>query len=152
MATKSRELARDALASLLSAAITGAGQPVQAVYNYFKGALAGESPVVLVTSGAIGREIAGQGTAQYEMKVGLNVIVLVAEADAAAGITEQNVDDLVDSIEAKIADVVAANQNNPGVWDQLKYSDQPSEPLPGRDLDGHPYVVEIIRLEAMVYD
>ena len=152
MATKSREVMRDQFATLLSAAITGTGKPVTAVYNYMKGRLDGESPVVLVTSGGIARSIAGQGTAQYAMNVGLNLVVMVAEAKASAGITEQEVDDLVDDIEAKIADVVSANQSVSGIWDQLHYSGQPSEPMPGKDLDGHPYVVEIIRLEADVYD
>lgn len=151
MATKSRELARDALATLLTTALVGTGKPVQAVYNYFKGALAGESPVVLVTSGGIRRKIAGQGTAQYGSVVDLVLVVCVAEANAASSITELMVDDLVDSIEAQCADVVAANQSN-SAWDNLHHIDTPSEPLPGHDLDGHPYVVEIIRLEAMVYD
>jgi hypothetical protein len=150
--TKSREVMRDQFSVLLSAALVGSGKPVTAVYNYFKGRLDGESPVVLVTSGPIAREIAGQGTAQFAMKVGLNVIVFVAEANADAGITELEVDDLVDSIEAKIADVVAANQSAAGYWDNLKYSGQPSEPVAGKDLDGHPYVVEYIRVEADIYD
>lgn len=153
MATKSRESFRDAFATMLSTAVTGAGQPVQTVYNYFKGALAGESPVVLVTSGSILRKIAGMGTQQYAMRVGLNLLVMVADGPSAtSGNTEQGVDDLMDTIEAKIADVVSANQNNDGVWNDLKYTDQPSEPVQGKDLDGHPYVVEIIRLEALLYD
>jgi hypothetical protein len=151
--TKSRETFRDAFATMLSSAITGGGQPVQAVYNYFKGTLSGESPVVMVTSGPILRKIAGMGTQQFVMRVGLNVIVMVAELPASTpGNNEQAVDDLVDAIEAKIADVVSANQNNGSVWNDLKYTDQPSEPMPGKDLDGHPYVVEIIRLEALLYD
>lgn len=153
MTTKSRETFRDAFATMLNTAVTGAGQPVSSVYNYFKGALSGESPVVLVTSGPILRKIAGMGTQQYAMRVGLNLIVMVAEIPSGTpGGNEQGVDDLVDTIEAKIADVVSANQKNDGVWNDLKYTDQPSEPMPGKDLDGHPYVVEIIRLEALLYD
>lgn len=152
MATKSREVMRDYLATLLGTALVGTGKPVTAVYNYMKGRLDGESPVVLVTSGPIGREFAGSGTSQYAMTVGVNLIVMVAEANASAGITEQEVDDLVDTIEAKIADVVSANQSAAGIWDQLRYSGTPSEPAPGKDLDGHPYVVEIIRLEADLHD
>lgn len=153
METKSREIFRDAFATMLSSAITGVGQPVQAVYNYLKGTLSGESPVVMVTSGPILRKIAGMGTRQFKMKVGLNLIVMVAKPPASPpGNNELVVDDLVDTIEALIADVVSANQNNDGVWNDLKYTDQPNEPMNGHDLDGHPYVVEIIRLEAMLYD
>ncbi len=153
METKSRETFRDAFATMLSTAITGVGQPVQAVYNYLKGTLAGESPVVLVTSGPILRSKGGMGTRQYKMRVGLNLVVMIAKPPASTpGNNEQAVDDLVDTVEALIADVVSANQNNDDVWNDLKYTEQPSEPMNGHDLDGHPYVVEIIRLEAMLYD
>ena len=150
MGTKTRQDAREALAALLDAAKSSSD--VKSVYNYFKGHLKGESPVVMVTSGSMTRTRAGQGTKKYEVLTGLNVIIAVQDANqSSGGLSEKEADDLIDAIEGWIADVVSDNQSGTA-WDLLHYKGNPSEPLPGKDLDGNPYIIEIIQLEAMAYD
>jgi len=56
MTATNRETGRDALVTLLSAALVGTGKPAQAVYGYLKGDLNSESPVVIVASAGTGIE------------------------------------------------------------------------------------------------
>ena len=50
MTITNRETVRDALGTLLSAALVGTGKPAQAFYGYMVGDFAGQSPVVVLTS------------------------------------------------------------------------------------------------------
>jgi len=53
---KTRKEIREALGTLLSAEMTGTGNPVQAVYDYLKGTFNGQSPVVVVGSAGMESE------------------------------------------------------------------------------------------------
>lgn len=118
-----RRTAREALAGLLGAALTGVGKPVQAVYGYQLGDFGGASPVVLVVSGGSAREQAGLGSARHANRFRLTVLAFVAAADSAAGWSEQAVEDRLDAIDKALADVLADNRGkrqNPGLaWDYI---------------------------------
>lgn len=148
MVAINRETARDALTALLSASLVGAGKPAQAVYGYEKGALNGESPVVLVMSAGSERIQRGMGSAKYRNTFRYAVNVYVADADSWQSWTEQNVEDALDLIERTIADVVAANRDTAN-WTYLKHADGFSSVVKVV-INGEPYVMETILLEAQV--
>lgn len=145
MASVSREVMRDALAQLLTTELTGSGKPVQAVYNYRIADFAGQSPVVVVTSGPVERVRQGMG-ACWRSIAAIDIHVFVAYA-AAGGWTEANAEDAMDTIEALIADVVL-NNNSTMNWHGLTY-DGPTLP-DAIEVGGEEYRHELIRLRAEV--
>lgn len=118
--TVNRETVRDAFAALLSAGLVGSGLPVQAVYGYLIGKIE-ETPVVVVTSAGTARMRAGIGDARWNSYFVLQVLTFVRDADAANGWTEANVEDTLDLIDKKIADIVADNRNNAN-WNNITFS------------------------------
>jgi hypothetical protein len=63
---------------------------------------------------------------------------------------EDDAEDALDSIEAKIADVVQANMSNSGVWSRVRYA----EPTltDGVEIGGIEYRREVITLEFEVIE
>lgn len=146
-----REAARDALATLLTAALVGTGKPVQAVYNYRLGKFSA-SPVVMVLSGGSYRKPRGMSSTKYENFFYLTVMVWIADADAASGWTELDVEDKLDDIENRIAQVIADNRKTAN-WEDIQHKPgEPSVILNAVTKAGQPYVLEQISLEVKVYD
>jgi len=118
--TTNRETVRDALASLLSSALTGTGKPVQAVYNYPIGKIE-ETPVVYVASSGTARQRAGVGDARWNSYFVFEVATFVRDADAANGWTENEVEDQMDLIDKEIADCIADNRVSAN-WNNISFS------------------------------
>jgi len=143
MASVSRETARDALTTLLDAALVGAGLPAQVVYGYQVGDFGGQSPVVTISSGPNLREVRGLGGCwTTETVFYVHVFVLYSDEGTWG---EDDAEDALDTIEAKIADVVIGNLSTAN-WNDLCY-DEPT--MPGSvELGGVEYRTEVIPLRC----
>lgn len=144
MTQPSRETARDGLQGLLNTALVGAGKLAQATYNYREANLAGQSPVVCVSSGGSGRERLDFGGTRDNIAY-LTVHVFVLYSDQSSW-GPDDAEDRLDAIEAVIADVVDANSDETAYWLELDY-DGRSERLDVA-LGGVEYIVEAIPIAA----
>lgn len=121
-----RELARDKLAELLTAALVGTGKPAEVVYGYRAATFDNKSPVVILTSFGSRRsnKIAGAG-APWRTGCLFALIALVAYAAGGAW-TEADAEDRLDLIDKTVADVIGDNRSCAvgGVtyWDLLSYA------------------------------
>jgi hypothetical protein len=148
---KNREATRDALAALLSAALTGAGNPAQEVDAYEKG-LIDVAPLLQVLSGGSSRRQHGMGTSKWSSRFRLVVRVFVPDADTAQSWTEQDVEDRLDLIDKEIGDVIADNRSN-ATWHYLDYEEgRFSVIAPAKDTGGKTFMMEEHYLIAEVYD
>lgn len=108
--------ARDAIASLLGAALVGAGLPVKTVTAHKVERLEGETPLVVVLS---------QGSARERMTFQGNratfyFLVQVWVLQSGTGWTQAQAEDALDDIEARIAAEYEANQQGT-YWEILAY-------------------------------
>lgn len=145
MATQNRETARDALVTLLSAALTGAGNPCQAVIGHKPGAddIAGRSPLVSVQSAGTERlRFTAAGT-RPNFYFQLDTWVLLK----ATGWTKANAEDTLDEIEQTIAQVVEDNQATAN-WGALDYDGRST--IMDVAFDGVPYIREVILIKVAV--
>jgi hypothetical protein len=139
-----RETARDELLTLLQASIGTA--TVAAYYNYRVGDFAGQSPVVVVTSGPATRErmsYAGSllnTTFEYDV----HCFVLYVQGTAWA---EADAEDRLDLIEKDIADCVQDNRSGT-VWQLLNWAG--ASAIDSVVLGGEDYKHEVIRLSARI--
>lgn len=153
MTVLNRKLVRGEIATALAADATVSGL-VSSVYSYQKGRLGGESPVVEVLSGGIGRSIAGMGAKRYDSSFELELHILVYDGDDDNPLTESQRDDAVDDIEAAIAAWCAAHQSGT-YYRALRYTDdgaKPTEITNVKMLDGNPYRLEIVTLSVEAPD
>lgn len=118
--TANRETVRDAFSTLLATALVGVGLPVEEVNNYPKGKIE-KSPVISVASGGTARQRAGIGDARWNNYFVLEVFTFVRDADDANGWTEAEVEDQLDLLDKKIADVVADNRTNAN-WTNISFT------------------------------
>jgi len=117
--TTSRETIRDALVTLLTTALVGAGLPVKTVAGSKVGTLAGVTPLVVILSAGTNRErVTFQGTIPTFF---LEIQVWVRQA--TTGWTNANAEDALDEIEALIAGVFA-DEVATANWSLLEYSDR----------------------------
>jgi len=143
-----RETVRDALATLLETALTGSGNPAQAVYAYQVGDFGGRSPVVVVSSAGSERDHRTMGE-RYHNFFYLNVYVFVLYADPGTDWGEDNAEDRVDLLEKEIADVLMDNFSTDD-WVYIQ--------LDGRsvrdsvEIGGQEYIREVIPVRVEVYD
>lgn len=140
-----RETVRDAFTTLLSTALTGAGNPVQVVYGYQIGNLEGLSPVVIVSSAGTFRQrltLQGSRATFY-----LNVHIFVLYTDESTW-NEDDAEDRLDLIEEKIASVLDANQRTAN-WEALDYADR--SVCDGVEIGGVEYRREVIPIKVEVY-
>ena len=100
----SRATARKGLANLLTTALVGTGKPAQAVYAYQVGDFAGQSPVVVVSSGPMLRLRDTLGEC-YRSRFELRIYTFVLYADPASNWTESDAEDALDTIEAAIEEI-----------------------------------------------
>lgn len=149
--TANRETARDALTALFTAALVGAGKPVQAVYGYQASDFDGQSPVVVVLSSGVYRMRYTLKSTRYKSFFNLEVIVFVADAISDDSWTDANVEDKLDEVEKEIADVLADNRFNNSKWSDIRMSDEGSQILPA-NVGGDSYKMEVIPIIAEVID
>lgn len=113
----SRETARDALVTLLTAALVGAGLPAKTVTGSKVTELAGQTPLVMVLSGGSGRErLTYQGDQTTFM---LEVMVFVRQA--TTGWTNAQAEDALDRIESLIAGAYEA-AGRTADWEFVRYT------------------------------
>lgn len=145
MAMVNRETVRDAMATLLNTALVGTGLPAQIVYNYRVGDLAGQSPVVVVSSAGSERpRFTPQGG---RTRVYLQVDVFVLYSDESNW-GEDEAEDRLDLIETTIADTIHANQNTTS-WDAVDYATR-TERI-DVEVGGLEYAREMILLRVEVF-
>lgn len=140
-----RETVRDALETLLEAALVGSGKPVQATYNHRPADFGGQSPVVTVSSdGSRRRRMTFQGgKATFFVRVDLFVLY----SDLATW-TPANTEDALDLIEAAVAGVLDSYQA-PAEWGAIDYADR-SQRL-SAVIGGVEYAWESILLSVEVF-
>lgn len=145
-----RETTRDALAALLSTALTGGSNSCQAVFGYKVSEFDKQSPVVVVVSAGSLRNLSGMGTLKFDTLFRFALQVYVADAIAEDSWTDQNVDDRIDLIEKDIADVISDNRSATE-WAYLDFEDEFSQ-IGEIDVSGEPYMMEQIMVVARVFD
>ena len=137
----SRQTAREALGTLLSATMTSA----QEVNDYLKTDLDGLSPVVCIASaGQEAVEMTFQGN-RYRYYFDVVVFVLRGETGTAT-YTEEDADDVLDTLAGELATVVDANATDTN-WESLIYSDRSTVDaieIAGEQywMESHPLVME----------
>jgi len=142
-----RETARDALAALINTAMVGTGKPVQAVYAYLVSDLAGQSPVVCVTSAGTLRVPLTAIGSRAEFLLRVDVFVLYNDQD---GWSEADAEDRLDLIEATLATLVDANQRSTP-WEALSYAEPTNRTQAVTVVGGESYAWEQITLRAEVF-
>lgn len=142
MTLSSRETARDALAAILTAALVGVGKPVQQVYGYARAVFDEGDPVVSVVSGGTERDQISYSTVRPTYRFMLYAFVLYA--DSTGTYTDQQAEDILDTIEQLIAQAVIDNQAN-STWQRLQISGNGT--VDTVIVDGKVYRREIIPVE-----
>lgn len=140
----SRKSVRDALVSLLTAKLVGAGLPVQAVYGYLPSDTQGQWPIVVVRSAGSRRRPGMRSYADYHDEFRLEVLCLIHDADSALNWSDADVEDKLDSIEAELAEVIADNRTA-NDWFFLDFEDAFSR-IYMLTMGGEAYVVEQINV------
>lgn len=142
-----RETVRDALVTLLSSALTGAGNPAQAVYGYQVGDFQGQSPVVVVASAGSQREpfqLRGQRNLLY-----FNIFVFVLFDDPDTDWDEDDAEDRIDLIEKEIADVVIDNRKTDN-WTHIRLEGRST--VDSLQIGGSEYRREVITVRIETVD
>lgn len=141
MTTLNRKTIRDELYTGLLAAVAGTGKPASNVYKGQKKELMKESPVLLILSSGIQRELAGVGTKLYENSINVELMYLVYNGDTENPLDETQREDALDDLEAAAAQWCADHQKGT-TYRSLVYTPQMTEIMPVKWIDGNPYLVE----------
>ncbi len=143
--TTNRKTLRQALRVLLAAEVTSA----QAVYAYQKARLAGQSPVVAITSASSERERFTMQGSRLTAAFDVHTFVLHSDGSAATW-TEENAENMLDDLEQQIAAACDRNPVKVNGWARLVYSGATD----ARDLvkiEGVDYLHEVITIEMQEY-
>lgn len=148
-----RETVRKKFAELLTAALTGAGKPVQQVFDHLPADFE-QSPAVMVASGPNERSQGGFGPCWLK-SIQLFVHVFVDYNDAVAGWTEADAETTLDVVEDLIAGVVMDNKALTDFWNNITYP-FPTEPSTAnvggeKGIGGREYRHELIVLQFGVH-
>lgn len=129
---RNREVSRDALAALLSTALTGSGKPVVEVFGYKPRTLSGRGPYVLVLAAGTRRAKKAIGSVKRKNHFRLLIVTLVLDASADDSWTPQQVDDTLDLVDKEIADTIADNERT-NDWHNLDLDDEFSVIAPTKE-------------------
>lgn len=146
--TESRETSRDALTTLLTTALTGAGNPCQAVIGHkpTKNDIKNRSPLVAVMS-------RGSDRVRFTFEGGrlealLTIQIWVLGSDASGSWTAALAEDKLDEIEADIFNTLEQNCSTDN-WAWISYDGESvADDIP---YDGTPYIVENIPIRVKVH-
>lgn len=116
MVQPTRETARDALASLLTTALSGI---CQAVYAYQVGDFEKRSPVVVITGDSANRERQSYGGSMWNTTFRYHIHSFVLYTQGTIW-TEADAEDAIDDIEQAIAGMVDSNTSGT-IWDYLSF-------------------------------
>lgn len=111
MSITNRETKRDALATLLSAALVGAGKPAQAFYGYKVGDFAGQSPVVVLSSAGTEPEQRAVSSRQKNLFYFI-IYTFTLYAEEGTDWGEDDAEDRVDLLEKTTRETLADNRSN----------------------------------------
>lgn len=140
---------RDALTTLLRAALTGSANPVQAAFGYDLATFQDQSPVIIVRSGKVDRTTVFLGAGKPHVWFFYEIDVYVAVGDAQSPTwTDQNVEDTHDLIEKMINDTLTDNRRTAN-WDSAQYAQPASAPSP-KVISGRKYRLRTIYVKARV--
>jgi hypothetical protein len=141
--SSSRATIRTQLAALLRANVSAA----QAVYAYPPGDIAGASPVLVVSSrGSRRSDMTFQGQ-QHEARLAIDVYVAIPTS--AGAYTDADAADVLDTIEAQIADVIRDTSVLDPTWQAI--DEDGDSTIEIGVWDGAPYYRERIPLTITVY-
>ena len=112
-----RETVRDALVTLLTAALVGAGLPAKTVIGSAVGDLKGQTPLVAVLSGGTLRETEPINRPTFLLEVQSWVV------RSATGWTTAQAEDALDEIESLIASTYEANRGT-DEWEIVQYASE----------------------------
>jgi hypothetical protein len=141
--TANRKALRQALKVILEAGVTSA----QAVYGYQKARLAGQSPVVCITSASSERERFTMAGSRLAGAFDIHTFVIHRSADGTW--TEEDAENALDDLEQQIAQICDQNARN-ATWDRLAYAGATD----ARDLvkiEGVDYLHEVIPIHIQEY-
>lgn len=138
----SRTTVRTVLADLLRREVTNA----QAVYGYQKARLAGQTPVVCVTSAGSERTRLTMQGSRATFTFDIHVFVLYSDGGSW---TEQQAEDMLDAIEQQIAQLVDTYARSTN-WARLAYAARSDARHP-IILEGLTYLHEVIPVEIQVH-
>lgn len=147
---KSRELARDRLATLLETELVDTTPKIaMKVYNHHPLDFSDDgSPAVLVLSSGIARPKAGVGSQQYRAMVRLEIVTFVPKAAKGSTWTAEKVEDRLDALEVRIAKAVAEHQGEAGYWQNIWYQDGAYSDIFPSTLGGEAYMSERIFIQV----
>lgn len=140
--TPNRETGRDALLTLLQNSI--GTSTVQAFYNYQVGDFAGQSPVLVVTSGPAERSYLSYGAAHMATTFQYDIHTFVLYSSGTVW-TEDMAEDRLDLIEKEIADCVQDNYAGT-IWQALTWGGASS--IDSLTLGGDEYKHEVVTVSA----
>ena len=144
MAIKTRKETREQLGSVLSTALTGAGNPAQALYDYMKSTFDGQSPVIAVGSSGLGvndvQEFGGNWFPVYYYEI---LTFVARESD------EEAAEDELDTVAQELYETLETNQYNAGYWEALTYMGR-SDVVP-TNVGGDPYWMETTTVAIEVF-
>ena len=142
-----RETARDALASLLSTALVGAGKSAQAFYGYPVADFQQQSPVVVLCSAGSERLMGTMATRRQSV-LHFDIISFTLYADAASNWSEADAEDKLDAIESVVDDTIQANLVTDD-WADIGYDGKSS--TGNVTIGGEQYRYEVIPITVTVY-
>ena len=142
---KTRQQVREQLGVVLTDALTGAGNPVQDVYDYLKSTFDGHSPVVCIGSSGTGRNEIEQFGGDWFPVYFYELLVFVARDD-----DEASAEDVLDQVAQKLFETLETNQYLAGWWDKLDYVSN-SEVTPAV-VGGDPYWMEAVVVRVEVFE
>lgn len=143
MAIKTRKQIREELGTTLTTALTGVGNPVQAVFDYFKSTFGGKSPVVVIGSSSIlGEELT---FTSWRATYGFDIVTFVARED------EEVAEDALDDVAQALYETLETNRGGGDAnWQSLAY-EAPSGVTPAT-IGGDPYWMEVTPVIIEVYE
>jgi hypothetical protein len=143
----SRETARDALATLLEAALVGSGKPCEAFYGYQVADFGGRSPIAMLVSDGSERDQQTMSTRRVSV---FHFLIVSFTLYKGASWTEAQSQDAMDSIEQIVDETLAANLVNGTTWSDIGYDGKTSTGIV-QILGGDSYRYESIPIRVVVY-
>ena len=140
MTVPNRETVRDALVTLLSAALVGVGKPCKSVLGY-PAARISASPLVCVSSTTATSEKIAKASWGWQFQ--FNIEILVRWKDSSSW-TQANAEDKLDAIWVIVGGVIEANQSNAN-WQVLEVVEDTCDLVA---ISGDSYRREVIRINV----
>lgn len=143
MALKTRKEVREQLGTVLSSALSGAGNPAQQVFDYLPSTFDGKSPVVTILSAGLAiaevQQFGGDWFPVYLFEIG---VLVARDTDDQAALDE------LDLVAQKLYETLESNTGLASYWELLEYSeDSRVEPVP---VGGDPYWLETTPIQIWV--